>query len=432
VTRRVGPLLVAAALALLGCGAPPVGDDVEPDAVDVFTPYLSTEADGFRAVLAAFTDETGIRTHHVGSADYAARMRQRVRDGDTPDVVLMPQTSLVVELAHDGQLVPLDDGVADVDTFLPGVADVGVVDDRRVGVAFRLAVKSLVWYPPTELREAGHTVPETWQELVALGDAIAADGVRPWCLGMEAFDSSGWVGTDWVEDLMLRMHGPQTYDAWATGDLAFTSPQVASAFQQFGRIALTDRLIFGGQRAVLATPALDALLPMLDEPPGCMLSRQASFQEAALPDDTVIGPDGDLDVFVLPGIEPGPAPLVTSGEIAAALDDRPDVMALIDFLAQPRAGEAWARLGGYTSPHATFAADVYATAFDRTVADLVAQTDLVRYDASDRMPPAVGTGSFWDGMVDYVSGVPLETVLFSIERGYGDQSAEDAGSAVAP
>jgi alpha-glucoside transport system substrate-binding protein len=427
---RVRPLLVAALIVLVGCGAPPIGDDVNADVVDVFTPYVGAEADGFRAVLDEFTVQTGIMTRHVGSADYAARMRSRVRDGDTPDVVLLPQTSLVVELAQDGQLVPLDDAVAGADTFLPGVADVGVVDDRRVGVAFRLAVKSLVWYPPAALRATGHPVPETWQELVELSDALAARDVRPWCLGMEAFESSGWVGTDWVEDLMLRMHG--TYDAWATGDLAFTSPQVAAAFQQFGRIALTDRLILGGQRAVLATPALDALLPMLDDPPGCMLSRQASFQEAALPDGTVIGPGGDLDVFVLPGIEPGPPPLVTSGEIAAAMDDRPDVTALMTFLAQPAAGAAWARVGGYTSPHATFEADAYGTQFDRKVADLVAQADLVRYDASDRMPPAVGTGSFWRGMIDYVSGVPLQTVLFDIERGYGFDGAELPPPDVAP
>jgi alpha-glucoside transport system substrate-binding protein len=418
-TGRAGPLLLVALLVVVGCAAPPVGEDVNADVVDVFTPYVAAEADGFRAVLDSFTEQTGIETRQVGSVDYAERMRERLRDGDAPDVALLPQASLLIELAQDNQLVPLDDVVAAADTFVPGVGEVGVVDDRRVGIGFRVAVKSLVWFPPEKLREAGHGPPATWQDLVAASDGIAADGGKPWCLGMEAFESSGWVGTDWVEDLMLRMHGPETYDAWASGELAFTSSQVVAAFQQFGRIALTDRLILGGQRAVLTTPALDALLPMLDNPPRCTFSRQASFQEAALPDDTTIGPDGDVDVFVLPGIEPGPAPLVTSGEIAAALDDRRDVMALMEFLAQPEAGEPWAREGGYTSPHATFAADAYATPFDRRVAELLAQAEVVRYDASDRMPPAVGTGSFWRGMVDYASGVPLDNVLFDIQRGYG-------------
>ena len=37
----------------------------------------------------------------------------------------------------------------------------------------------------------------------------------------------------------------------------------------------------------------------------------------------------------------------------------------------------------------------------------------------------VGAGTFWQGMVDYVSGVPLQTVLFEIERGYSQVPAAD-------
>ena len=42
--------------------------------------------------------------------------------------------------------------------------------------------------------------------------------------------------------------------------------------------------------------------------------------------------------------------------------------------------------------------------------------DVVRYDGSDMMPGAVGTGTFWTGVVDYISDTPLDTVLEAIDK----------------
>jgi alpha-glucoside transport system substrate-binding protein len=41
-----------------------------------------------------------------------------------------------------------------------------------------------------------------------------------------------------------------------------------------------------------------------------------------------------------------------------------------------------------------------------------------RFDASDLMPGAVGSGTFWTGMVDWINGTPTEDVLESIEAGW--------------
>ena len=44
--------------------------------------------------------------------------------------------------------------------------------------------------------------------------------------------------------------------------------------------------------------------------------------------------------------------------------------------------------------------------------------DVVRFDGSDMMPGAVGTGTFWTGMVDYLGGADLEEVLDYIENSF--------------
>jgi len=54
---------------------------------------------------------------------------------------------------------------------------------------------------------------------------------------------------------------------------------------------------------------------------------------------------------------------------------------------------------------------------------ILSNATVSRYDASDMMPGAVGTGTFWSGILDFVSGIPLNRVLETIE-----DSAKDAYS----
>lgn len=143
-----------------------------------------------------------------------------------------------------------------------------------------------------------------------------------------------------------------------------------------------------------------------------------------------IGADGDLDVFTLPGTDPAAPPLLASGEIAVTFTDSADARALAAYLADPASGAVWAREGGFVSPHRTFDRSLYAEPFDRRIADLVDAATLVRFDASDQMPSAVGTGTFWQGMVDFAAGVPLRQVLEEIQAGYdADDDRPTGGSA---
>lgn len=41
-----------------------------------------------------------------------------------------------------------------------------------------------------------------------------------------------------------------------------------------------------------------------------------------------------------------------------------------------------------------------------------------RFDGSDLMPAAIGAGSFWRGMVDYVGGKDAETVATDIQKSW--------------
>ena len=47
----------------------------------------------------------------------------------------------------------------------------------------------------------------------------------PWCVGAESGGATGWVLTDWIEDIMLRTAGPDVYDQWVAHEIPFNDPR---------------------------------------------------------------------------------------------------------------------------------------------------------------------------------------------------------------
>ena len=92
--------------------------------------------------------------------------------------------------------------------------DLATIDGQLSGVPFRASTKSIVWYPVAAFEEADYEIPTTWDEMIALSDQIVADGSTPWCISIEDRASTGWVATDWVEEIVLRTQPPEVYDQW--------------------------------------------------------------------------------------------------------------------------------------------------------------------------------------------------------------------------
>lgn len=393
--------------------------------VEIFGAFSGAEEEAFNEALAPFEEESGIDVEYVASTDFTTLVRTRVSGGDAPDIALFPQPGLVLELGESGDIIPIDDTL-DVDalqeTLIPGFLDAATGEDGTIYAApMRMAVKSLVWYPVPEFEEAGYTVPETWGEMMDLTAQIAADGNTPWCIGAESGADTGWVLTDWMEELMLRTAGPDTYDAWVNHEIPFNDDTVVRAGDMFADIVFTDGYVLGGPQGILTTPFGDSPNPMFDEAPGCFMHRQGNFITGFFPEEVQADLGSNVGIFVLPPVEDGfdGQPILGGGDMAAMFNDDEDTVAVMEFLTSDEFGGPWAAAGGWLSPHATFDTSQYPDEITMQVAELVASADVFRYDGSDLMPPEVGAGTFWDGMVEWVSGsATLEEALTSIEESW--------------
>lgn len=414
-------LSVTALLMLSACGG---GDDGASESaektVTILGVVVGEQQEKLEAALQPFEEETGIDVIYEGTDSFATLLPVRVESGDAPDIAMFPQPGLMASFAEAGQMVAVTEFMDEAtlsEAYPETWLSLGTFDDSIYGIWYRASVKSLVWYNPKAFEAQGFTVPTTWDEMLTLSDQIVDAGTMPWCVGLESGEATGWPGTDWIEDIMLRTAGPETYDQWITHEIPFNDAAVQTAFEQFGEIILNENYVVGGSVGAISTPFGDAPQGLFGDSPNCYLHRQANFIASFFPEDVNL--EEEVDIFLLPGIDPAyGTPVLVAGDAFGMFNNTPEAQALMAYLATPEPHEIWAGLGGFLSPHKQVSLEAYPDALSKKQAEYLGNAETIRFDGSDMMPGAVGTGTFWSGVVDYVAGEPVEDVLDDIEASW--------------
>jgi alpha-glucoside transport system substrate-binding protein len=411
--RRVLIVLFAVAL-LVGLAAPAVAAKPAPETVTVLTPFPpdSSEGEALQAELAAYAKNRVeiVYDVHFGIPD----LIDRITGPEPPDLIITPQPAALVELAP--YLVDLGEFVNERSLrrdFSDYLIDLGSLDGAVLGAPIKADLKSLVWYQPAEFEFRGYTIPETFAELVALSDSMVADGNTPWCNYIESGPATGWLGTDWVEDLLLSTEGPEVYDQWVAHDVLFVDPRVEEAFERFMQMMDTPGYVWDRPN-LTTTPFWFNALPLgLGD---CFMHKQASFFAFAIQD---FGFDlEDFATFKFPAVDTefGDSAL-GAGIYLSAVNERKEVRKLARFMLSQRFGRtALADTGGWLMPNIRFDLDRYGDELTRSHAEIVQAAiaaDLFRFDASDLMPPEVGASAFaafWVGMRDLLVVPPARTI----------------------
>jgi alpha-glucoside transport system substrate-binding protein len=400
---------------------------LEGQSLSIFGPWRGEDEALVQSVLAYFSAATGVTVNYSSSENYEQQIVIDTQAGSPPDIAVLPQPGLIADLASKGLLAPLGDETAAwlKDNYAAGDSWVKLgtykgKDGAEALYAFpyKIDVKSLVWYVPDNFADAGYEVPETMEDLKALTEKIVADGGTPWCIGLGSGGATGWPATDWVEDMMLRTSPPETYDKWVSHEIPFNDPAVVAAIDEFGWFAKNDKFVAGGAGAVASTDFRDSPKGLFSSPPQCYLHHQASFIPSFFPEGTELGTDADF--FYMPayaGKDLG-KPVLGAGTLAMITKDSEPARAFIEFLKTPIAHEVWMAQSGFLTPYKAANLDAYGNAALRKQGEILTNATTFRFDGSDLMPGAVGAGTFWTGMVDYVGGKTAEEVATTIDASW--------------
>ncbi len=395
--------------------------------VEIYTTVVSPEAELFQESFVEFEDCTGITINWNGSKEFEAQLPVRVEGGTAPDIAIFPQPGLLKAMVDTGKMIPASDALsASVDAnYTPDWKNYGSVDGTFYAAPLGANVKSFVWYSPKTFADNGWAIPTTWDELLTLSQTIAdTTDVQPWCVGFESGDATGWVGTDWMEDLMLRFQSAETYDAWVNHDIPFNDPKVLEVIGEAGKILKNPDFV-GDVPSIATTSFQTGGAGIVDGT--CAMHRQASFIGGILVADqgaTIVTPDdttteGGITTFYFPGVSADNKPALGGGEFVGAFSDRPEVQAVQLYLTTPEWNNAKAKLGGWFSANLGLDTANVADPVNANAVSILQNATTFRFDGSDLMPAAVGAGSFWKEMTAWVAeNKSDQAVLDAIEASW--------------
>jgi alpha-glucoside transport system substrate-binding protein len=381
----------------------------------------------FETVLAYFEDATGATVNYASSENYEQQAQIDAAAGSSANITILPQPGLLADMASKGYLVPLSDevkaavesGNAAGSSFVSlGTYANASGEEAFYAVPYKSDLKSLVWYSPDNFADAGYEVPQSYEELKTLTETMVADGVTPWCIGLGSGGATGWPATDWIEDIMLRINTPEDYDAWVSNELKFNDPKVVAALEEFGWFAKDDAKVAGGVAAVGTTDFRESPLGLFAVPPACYMHHQASFIPSFFPEGTELGTDADFFYFPASTEHDLGQPVLGAGTLAVVTKDSPAAQAFIDFLMNPISNEIWMAQSGFLSTLLAANVETYANDTLKGEGQILLDATTFRFDGSDLMPGAIGAGSFWTGMVDFVGGKSAQQVGDEIQASW--------------
>jgi alpha-glucoside transport system substrate-binding protein len=381
---RRAVLRVAAAVPLLPALAGCAG---LRGSVRVAVPWSGWELARFRDVLDGFTASTGIDTEVVALGEDIVALLGAKASG-APDVVMMPRPGLVDD--HEDQLEAVDFAWQPPAQFSNAWRDVVRVHGRVLGVPFKAANKSVLWYRKDMLKSP----PGTWPDWMEACQGLIDDGRPPLALGA----ADGWPLTDLFENILLALD-PSVYRA-LTGDAPpWRHYSVHLALTRLGELLSKDGVLAGGTDRALITQFEDSLLQVFKHGEAAMVVAP-DFAYPVLKRYAQL--DGNVGLAPFPGLGELGSEIVAGGDIAVLRSPGSDGgRALITWLARKEAAERWAGYGGFLAPHQGVPSSAYP---DGRLAELAGKLSAgFQFDLSDELG---GRGAvLLRALQDFLAGV---------------------------
>ncbi len=252
-------------------------------------------------------------------------------------------------------------------------------------------------------------------------------GEVPWCLRIGTPTGfSGWPGTDWIEDEVLRRLGPDVYTDWVTHRIRFDDARIVDVAGSLERLVADPNLLHEPE----ATTELmeQTVVDLVATPARCWLMRMPNFAPNVGRDQ--VSPDEFA--ALTPARSPATGDLyedtaLVTGPMVVAFSDRPEVRALLDWLLSPDYQAELVSNGFSLSPIRDFDPNLYPSDRQRETARWIDEARAaggIRFDGSDMMPEVIGSGRWTDGDPPVVEpGAFLAAVLAIAD---GEQTTAEA------
>ena len=324
-------------------------------------------------------------------------------------IALIPNPQGVTNLAERGHLYKLNSLMVEdslINNIYPDhLIDIVSINSDVYAGWTRLFPNSLIWYDISKIEKYDDVNFQDFGSLISSTYKIADSGVTPWCANSESSASTGWIQTNWLEDVILSKHGPEIYDRWSQLDIKASNVKIYSSMQVIDDLIFYPNHIHNGHSSITTKEFRNLPKVLLDDNNSCFLSWSGHYFRYYIPEEYTYGED--YGVIKLPKINLEDT-VVGIGDAVVLIKDDQIARNVITEMISSKFGEKWSSYPDteFISANKYFNGEIINNELTQYEFDIVhasLQQDLFRYDASEVMARDVGSHLLLKFFIRYIS-----------------------------
>ena len=384
----------------------------DPPEVVIIGPEFH-EQQYFVEELNIIADELGIKIKYESVSDAETFIIDNPNSSSS--IAIIPNPQGVVNLAERKLIYSLDDVLVDNNSIFNLYPNhlISIVshEDSIYGGWTRLFPNSLIWYDISKFEQ--HNVKfDSFETLLKGTKKIADNGTSPWCANSESAASTGWVQTNWMEDVLLTKYGPKVYDKWSKLKIDASNVKIFLSIKHMEDFIFYDNHIYNGPGSIISKEFRNLPKVLLDDSIECFMSWSGHYFRYYIPEDYQYLED--YAVTNVPKINFENS-VVGIGDNIVLTKDNELSKKVISKILSKNFGEIWSSYQDteFISANQNFNKQIInneLTKFEYSIVHDALQKDLFRYDASEIMARPIGSNLLWKLFKEYIREGPQNLV----------------------
>ena len=367
------------------------------------------EHDYFEEELDLISNELGIKIKYETVVDPETFLIEN--PNNKYSIAIIPNPQGVVNLAEKGLIYNLQNLYIDENEisiiYSQHLNSIVSYNNEIYAGWLRLLPNSLIWYDIKKLEKQNVSL-DSFESMINDTNQIADLGTSPWCLNSESAASSGWVQTNWLEDIILTKYGPDVYDKWSNLDIKSSNIKIYSSVKLIGDLVFYPNHVFGGKNSIIFEEFRNLPKILFSDSSDCFLSWSGHYFRYFIPENLEY--EVDYGVVSFPKINFEDT-VVGIGDNVVLVKNNKLSREVVSKILSKDFGNIWSSYSDteFISANKFFDSKVInneLTVFEFDLIHKALKRDVFRYDSSELMARPIGSNKLWIFFNDYISAGP--------------------------
>lgn len=363
-----------------------------------------TDLEKFELELKNIEDSTGIKIKYETFSDIETFLIEN--ENANVDIAIIPNPQGVTNLGERGIILSMDQIVSQETMnsyYTKHLQDITTsnISNKNYGAFFRLFPNSLIWYSVEKYKDIGSPKFNSYNDLLEFTTEYSKENKDLWCLDIESGASTGWIATNWLEDIILNNYGVEVYDQWSNQNIFSSDRAISRSISYIGKLVFTENAVYGSNKRIVRKEFRNNYKNLLSEEVDCVFSWGGHYASFYMPENKQFKKDYDFFKFPSPHNS-----IVGIGDVLTVLNYDEDTKLVFDNLIDESFGENWMNHTDSSYIPANIKNINYiANPITSKERDLIINSlkdNSFRYDASELMERKVGADALWVALKNYI------------------------------